>query len=262
MLKIKSQIAKVTKIGLLLLCTLSCNGITMEKAFAKNADLKISVHDGQMDLYAENVRFDALLDAISLKTGIVFNSEMDLSDPICCDFKKKEIETAIRDLIRNTGYDSAIFYSKDTKGNFVVTKVQIGTGSEKSVGPVNTSSAEASNENIKIRSNEFTDDWYKAQFKDREKLLKLITVTPVDGESMGIRLETVENPSVFDDLGLSKGDVITNINDKPVRTKQDLIKLLNPKELPSWIRIERKNAQQLIDPIYIRLTEVKSNNVD
>lgn len=254
MLKIKSQIAKVTKVVLLLLCTLSCNGIAIENVFSQDADLKIAVHDGRIDLYAANVRFDELLDAISLKTGIVFNSEMDLSDPVFCDFEKKEIETAIRDLIRNTGYDSAIFYSKDTNGNFVVTKVQIGTGSEKSVKTVNTSYAKASNENIESRSNEFTDNWYKAQFKDTGKLLKLISVTPVDGELMGIRLEKVESPSVFDDLGLSQGDVITNINDHPIRTKQDLIKSLNPKELPSWIRIERKNAQQLIDPIYIRLT--------
>ncbi len=84
--------------------------------------------------------------------------------------------------------------------------------------------------------------------------MKLIDAKPLTGELKGIRLNAVRIPSVFSDLGLSKGDEITDINNHPVRTKEDLIKFLNPKQLPSWIRIERKNSNQLIDPIYIHLT--------
>nr|WP_321402688.1 hypothetical protein [uncultured Desulfobacter sp.] len=257
MLTMKTQGIKMAKIVLLLFCILLCNSITIEKAFSRESDLKISVdEDGRIDIVAAHVKFNDLIEAISLKTGIVFNTETELTNYIDCDFEKKEIETAIRDLIRKTGYDSAIFYSKNIEGNFIVTKVQIGVDNEKSVSRKNTSSVKASHENIKVRSDEFTQNQYKAQFKDTEKLLKQIHVSPVDGALVGIRLEKIERPSVFDDLGLSQGDVITNINDHPVQTKDDLIKFLNPKQLPSWIRIERKNANQLIDPIYIRLTGI------
>jgi len=254
MLQIKNKIAKMV---LVVLCILFCNGITHKNAFPQDANLKIIVYDGLIDLYAANVKFDDLLDAISQKTGIEFSTEIELSDNVHCDFKKIEIETAIRNLIRNKGYDSAIFYLKDTNGNFVVTKVQIGIGDKKPVRQASKPHVRASDDSIKTHSNEFTNNWYKAQFKDTGKLLKQIDVEPLSDELKGIRLETVKSPSVFADLGLSQGDVITNINNQPVRTKDDLIKSLNPKLLPSWIRIERKNAQQQEDPIYIRLTGIK-----
>lgn len=261
MLTMKDQVVKKVEVVLLLFCILLCHSITIENVFSRESDFKISIdEDGRIDIFAVHVKFNDLIEAISMKTGIVFSTEMELSNYIDCDFEEKEIETAIQDLIRKTGYDSAIFYSKNIDGNFVVTKVQIGVGDSKSVRRGNTSSAKALHG--KVRSNEFTQNQYKAQFKDAGKLLNRIHITPVDGEIIGIRLEKIERPSVFDDLGLSQGDVITNINDQSVQTKDDLIKFLNPKQLPSWIRIERKNANQLIDPIYIRLTGIEPGSTN
>ncbi len=77
----------------MLLCILLCIGVTTEKVFSRGADLKILVYDdGRIDLYAVNVKFTDLLDAISLKTGIEFSTEMKLSDYIDCDFEKKKLK--------------------------------------------------------------------------------------------------------------------------------------------------------------------------
>jgi hypothetical protein len=81
-----------------------------------------------------------------------------------------------------------------------------------------------------------------------------VNSVPVPHELGGIRLTRIPKESVLARIGLNEGDIVRDVNGRPIKSTADLFAALeDPPVDPTMIRIERLNKNGLMDPIYIHL---------
>jgi type II secretory pathway component PulC len=113
----------------------------------------------------------------------------------------------------------------------------------------------------------FSRDSFKKTVQNKEKLFKEIAGNQVNlppnmgPATSGFKVAEVDTDSIFKEIGLEKGDLITNINGKTITTKEGLVRELGRaagSQMPS-IRIERIKGDDRMDPIYVHLEDSHPN---
>lgn len=218
------------------------------------SDVTVVSHGPLIDIHAENTPLIDVLKAISTETGIIMSAGVPMLETVDCDFMGFEINRAVQRLLAKHNYSHGILYDKGKDGRIVITEVQIFGGD-----PANTAAVETSGRALLAASppenpfKHFKMGSFKNMVQDRQKILKSISVIPLENGIEGVLVKSVEAKSFFADLGISDGDIIKNINGSPIRSEKNLIDGLTSPPLPPMIRIEREDNNANIVPIYIKL---------
>ncbi|MGM0403661.1 MAG: type II secretion system protein GspC [Thermodesulfobacteriota bacterium] len=95
-----------------------------------------------------------------------------------------------------------------------------------------------------------TRDTIEDALSDVGNLMRQVRIRPFfkDGNPEGILLSGIRRGSIFEEMGLNSGDVITGVNGEPIRTVEDAMQLYEglKSERSVEVQIERNGAAQTI----------------
>lgn len=95
-----------------------------------------------------------------------------------------------------------------------------------------------------------TRDTIEDALSDVGNLMRQVRIRPYfkDGNPEGILLSGIRRGSIFEEMGLSSGDVITGVNGEPIRTVEDAMQLYEglKSERSVEVQIERNGTAQTI----------------
>lgn len=218
-----------------------CHGVTLASS------LSLDVKDSLIDLKAEDVPLIDVLKAISGKTELLIKSWDKMTERISCKFKGLSLEKVIQQLLKNRNY--ALVYKKIGDDRSLLLELWIVSGSNSQSPPL-PSGAENPGKS-------YQKEWFKQEFEDENRLLKLISTSPsiLTPEGAGILITRVSEDSPFRKIGLKEGDRIYNVNGQPIATVQDFVKALKSvSSTPQLLlMIGRSRSDNSTDPIYITL---------
>ncbi len=217
----------------------ACYGITLASS------LSLDVKNSLIDLRAEDAPLIDILKAISGKTGLSIKSGDTLVEPVSCEFKEISLENVIKQLLKNRSY--AMGYREVGDNRFVPSEVWIVSGGNFD----NTIQPSPPEDSIK----NYQKDWFRREFEDENRLSNQISASP---SSMGpdvpaILITRISENSPFQKIGLKEGDVIHDVNGKPVSTTRDFIQILksvSTAEQPN-LMISLKRSDNSTNPIYV-----------
>jgi type II secretory pathway component PulC len=185
-----------------------------------------------------------------------------LSEKITLDFKNMDLEKGIVKLLTNRNY--SMFYTKEDNNSYKPTKIiileQMNTHSTNNSSEPDTTillgknivRSETNETLVKVRKK-----WFEDQTNNKQKITTDISaVNAVDEpEGRGALITFLSKNSLFEQIGLEKGDIILNIDSVEVNSEKEFINaLLNRQNASQTIRIERFNPNKEITyPIYIEL---------
>jgi type II secretory pathway component PulC len=216
-----------------------CYGIALASS------LSLDVKNSLIDLKAEDVPLIDILKAISGKTGLLIKSGDTLTERVSCEFKEISLEKVIKQLLNKRSY--AMGYREAGDNLFVPTEVWVVSGSnfESTIQP---SPPEDS-----IKS--YQKDWFRQEFEDENRLLNQISANPssVGPNIPAILITKISENSSFQKIGLKEGDVIHDVNGKPISTVRDFIQILktvSTAEEPN-LMISLTRSDKSTNPIYV-----------
>jgi hypothetical protein len=217
---------------------------------------RISVETQSVAIEARETPLIELLKALSRQTDIVLVTSDSLEEPISVSIHAKDLNESIERLLQKHNY--AVLFSQSPDGSFAISEIRvIGSKSPVSYLP------HASPEGLDDHMQHYSKTWYVKEFRNTDKLSRQITATPAKSRSHkedppdleeGIEVRHVAENSVFNQIGIREGDLIRNVNGVPVKTTEEFLNALQAaSEQPPMVRIERLDAGNEIDPIYIEL---------
>jgi hypothetical protein len=216
-----------------------CYGIALASS------LSLDVKNSLIDLKAEDVPLIDILKAISGKTGLLIKSGDTLTERVSCEFKEISLEKVIKQLLNKRSY--AMGYREIGDNRFVPSEVWVVSGSnfESTIQP---SPPEDS-----IKS--YQKDWFRQEFEDENRLLNQISASPssVGPNIPAILITKISENSPFQNIGLKEGDVIHDVNGKPISTVRDFIQILktvSTAEEPN-LMISLTRSDKSTNPIYV-----------
>ena len=233
-------------LGWIALCCFVYSGSVMAST------LSVTKKGQLLDIKANQVPIIDILKSISEKTGLIVETSDTLTEPVSVDLKGESFEECFRQLLGIRSYIMTL--SENEKNNSVPEKLLIfGNGS---MTVIKYNMAPPVDERI-ISYNKVE---FKKFFVDSKKFDKQISSKPylyeiLDNKNLdkGILITDVSLDSVFSEIGIRPGDIISNINGRPVNTTKELINQLSQPTEQAMIKIERRNNKGDIDPIYIQL---------
>ena len=215
----------------------------------------VKIHGNKVDINAEKVPIRELMVEISELTGLNIRTGDPLDKTITIQLKSVPIEQCFKRLLFD--YDYAIIYEKP---GGIITPVEVkifGGGPLNSILGQPRQATQTTDSTIDVHQKKYSNQWYERQFSDSKKLAKEISVKNVGNEpdKQGVLVTRLTKNSAFSQIGIKKGDRIENIDGNQVNTGKKLFELLkNANKGKTMIRIERINDKNLIDPIYIQLS--------
>lgn len=225
---------------------------------AESSSLHLKLQRSMIDIQAEEVPLIDILMALSDKTGMILKSSDDLTNAVTIDLKAVSVENCIHRLLAGRNY--ALIYKKTQDDKSVPIELRVVgsaplrnmTLSSSQISDIDTGPS-APDDHMR----KYQRKWFKQAFADTKNLPKQISTEPTgDGhEQAGIRITRLAENSAFQKIGLNQGDIINDVNGKPVKTAQQFIQALQSasKGNNHPIRIERLKNDRFIDPIYIEL---------
>ena len=218
-------------------------------SFAYAASLRIHVQNSQIDLDARQVPLIDLLKTISEKTEIIIESRDPLTELVSLNLKGASIEQCLRRLLGNRNY--ALTYKKTEDNQIIPASMHIfGTGF------VTLVKSEAPPPPPENPFKKVKREWVEKAFGDANKISEQISAKPVADGPVGreILITKVSKNSFFSTIGLKSGDIVRDVNGKPVGTTSEFIEALQAaNEEHNIIMIERLKNSTDIEPIYIEL---------
>lgn len=216
-----------------------CDGIAMASS------LSLDVKNSLIDLKAEDVPLADILKAISGKTGLSIKSSDTLTERVSCEFKEISLEKVIKQLLNKRSY--ALGYREIGDNRFVPSEVWIVSGSNFEI----TIQPSPPEDSIKTHQK----DWFRLEFEDENRLSNQISASPssVGPDIPAISITGISENSPFEKIGLKEGDVIHDVNGKPISTVRDFIQILktvSTAETP-FLMISLKRGGNFANPIYV-----------
>jgi S1-C subfamily serine protease len=101
----------------------------------------------------------------------------------------------------------------------------------------------------------YQKDWFRQEFEDENRLLNQISANPssVGPNIPAILITKISENSSFQKIGLKEGDVIHDVNGKPISTVRDFIQILktvSTAEEPN-LMISLTRSDKSTNPIYV-----------
>ncbi|MBN1930698.1 MAG: PDZ domain-containing protein [Desulfobacterales bacterium] len=234
---------------------------------AQASSLNINVTNSLIDIEANQSPLINVLQAISLKTGMILKTEDSLTDSITLHLYEASIEDCLRRLLANRNY--VLLFRKTENNRFVPIEVRIlGNNTLKTINEKNNFISKSNSDigrdplNAEDYKKKYRKKWFEQKIQNKNILTKQISAIPADKgtklpedqSGKGILIKNISIDSIFHQIGINEGDIISDVNGTSVNTTDDFIDALqsSPGKLPS-IRIERLKNNHEIDPIYIEL---------
>jgi len=181
-----------------------------------------------------------------LGAGAVVSFEPEPPTPLADDpIKRYEKESFVRMFGDSSNPDGRV--TADGVNSGLGTDVQM-SGDSSSPGEPVTADAASSGPGTDVQASAHSRNLSSSVSADE------VSSSPVPDDMGGIRLTRIPKESVLAQIGLEAGDIVRDVNGRPVNSTDELIESLKnpPPELPT-IRIERLRRNGQIDPIYIEL---------
>ena len=256
-----AKIFRHSIIGYLLCLCLSFIGMAEASSF------KINIKNALIDIEAKKVPLMDIPKNLSLKTGLAIKTEDSLTDSITLHLYKATTEACLRRLLANRNY--VLLFRKTENNIFVPLEVRIiGNNALKTINTANGFASKATSDmgidplNVEDYRKRYSQKWFEEKIQNKNKLATQLSATPTDTTADfpekpaggGILIKNISKNSIFDTIGIQKGDIISDVNGSSIKSKDDFIDTLqnSPGKLP-LIRIERLRNNHEIDPIYIEL---------
>ena len=220
-----------------------------------NQQLNLELKGKRFDLEAKQAPLIEILKAVSNKAHIKLTISDSLEEHVSIFLRSQNLEDIIERLLAKRNF--AIFYNQSVDGTFNPSEIRV-FGSK---SPVTYLPGGTNFPGHDDHMQHYSKDWYAKEFQKTEKLSSHITATPVstskvepDPLSGGIVVKKVAENSVFSQIGIREGDHIRDVNGVPVNTTREFLTALQAaSNQPPMVRIERLDANNEIDPIYIEL---------
>lgn len=214
------------------------------------ADIRITVNNCRISLQAEKQPLIELLKVLSSKTGVIVKTGRSLSGQTSCVCNNVDVERCFRSLLKK--HDYALIYTKTENGTDVLQEIRIpGDQPLASIATFKKMQQQPRTTiNQDVAGKKVNRHWFAKNLKDKEHLLKQISVRP---DSRGVRIASLQKDSFFSKIGLSKGDIVESINGISVWTINDLLEAMGPHVSNRSIGIQCVEAEGNIKPLYIHL---------
>lgn len=234
--------------------------------FSRAEILELKISDNRVVIKAEEVELETILQAISGETGMQFSFfVIDSSERISCRIDEPSMANTLSVLLKNWNY--SIVYRNDRGGRLtpesllMVSKVSNKPDST----PIKNVGETVINPDSHIQhlqENAFADLFKEDQI--RAKQVEEKTVEYSSGQATdnalhllpgqkGIQITALPPESSFAKIGLHIGDIIYDVNGKPINSVKELVNAMKVSDTQSIIRIERYSDGKNINPIYIEL---------
>jgi len=226
--------------------------------------LNMKVENSRVNLQADGVPLLQILQDLSYKTGLTFNSFDSIMDPVSARLENVTVEECLQRLLRNKNY--VLMFKGAGEGEFIIAELKVfegnkGGSAQRSLGgpsspPENAAAVKSSEVSKKTYS--FTRSLLSKIFDRSDVLAKLISQEK-DGKAAmegieGLQLSRISRNSFFSRIDLNSGDVVLDVNGMPVRTVDDFIGSLHAASATQDVitigRLTRDREQR---PIEIRL---------
>ena len=204
--------------------------------------IHIQIQDKIINLKAERMPLQTILDKISAQTGLILNIEEKISEIVSCECAGIIIDECMHKLLANQNY--AMIYSANSENQSVLSEIWIN-------GAGNSLFREDPSVRYSISS-------LAKEMKDERHLLTQISgvQTSVDIDSFsvtGLKVRKISKDSAFEKIGLEEGEIVTRIAGEPVYSAEDIVRRLKKViNEDSMIQIERYKRNGKLEPIYIR----------
>lgn len=222
----------------------------------------LTIEDATVQLHADGVPLNNILDAIAAQSGIKLRSTEQTKELIYCHMISEPLVETLKKLLRNWNF-AFIYKGTGNGGAFPDTLWIIGKNPHTDLAVpvylVNTENPEGTP--LQDNQKRFEKSALTTIFADSTKVLAGITAkdhfnymgTPDPLLlSQCLQIKTLSTDSAIRELGLQEGDLVMNVNGQHVTTTAELlsaIKNATKKESPT-IRIDRRH-DDIIAPIYI-----------
>jgi hypothetical protein len=220
-------------------------------AYAQEASIAIDVQEKAIQIWAKEARLDDILQILAKKMDLTLSFMESLPERVSCDHTDTSVEAILKRLLPNRSY--SLVYREAGEGRFVPSELKILGQRSPEAAPVLATTVVMPVE----RSNNLDRVWYGRTFEAGSNLMEQIAADPVYGEALpngGLHIRELSEDSAFAQLGLAPGEVVSNVNGKPISSAQDLIEALQSVSLEHpIIRIERWRGDMMFDPIYLEL---------
>lgn len=263
---------------------------------ADAALIEVKVHQGLVDVRALEVPLGEVLKALCDKAEIQLEGDTALQENVSVGLESEDIDKVFSRLLRNHSYvllyervgekgmrpkvlrivrggipgsgGQGVSQAQGTQAPRGFVSRDAGGRVQQTVGPRERSTPASPGRNV-IEVSGGTSGTEPVRRVDAgtfgqvlsggQNLLSQLATGPTAAKSPdggGMLLAGVTEGSVFSQLGLEPGDIVTNVNGNPVLTINDLVKALEAatKDLERpVVRIERIRKDGTMDPIYLEL---------
>ena len=225
--------------------------------------LRVSVKDSVVDLQAEQVPLIEVVEAICEKTGIVLKSNDPMRELVSVDLKGITLEKCLRKLLSKRSYALVTEQGADDEVIYLslhILAADFPAGFEPSVpqkissGAIEEAALQTPDDPIK----RYEKGSFTRMIEDSKKLKNQISAETLgtSPQGAGVLITKLSRESALRKIGLDVGDVVNNVNGKPVSTADELIETIqieSQNREQGTLRIERLRQNEVMDPIYIEL---------
>jgi hypothetical protein len=219
--------------------------------------VEVLVKDGAVEIMARQAPLIEVLKKLTEKTGCNLTTGDALKEVVTLNLKMGSIEACIRRLLADRSY--AMYYTRLEDQGTALTEIRV-LGGDPPIAYGAQAQSEAPPPDDRVQSAGRT--WYETKFSTPGLLAKQIKVRKVRNPSdthplhpSGIQMIKVPENSVFNQIGIKKGDIIKDVNGTPVGSSEQLVNAMQmaSDSSPPIIRLERLDINGEMDPIYIEL---------
>lgn len=225
--------------------------------------LHIEAKGSVVDIQANGASLSDVLTALSAKTGLVVKTHAPLTDLVTCNFTDLTLEQGVKQLLKNRSY---AFISAKAKGRtseppqlWILGKDDAAFSPGYSASPVITQST-IDQEGVfspDDRTNVHSKGWILGEVGDTEELSRQLSAIPsgTQTEEKGIVITKLAPESMFHEIGITQGDLVSRVNGHPIGTVEEFIGAFQSlsTETSTIMMIERRKPDGRLDPIYVHL---------
>lgn len=222
------------------------------------ARIEVNAGTQGFKIIAEEAPLMDVLNELSRQARFSLVTEHAPGDTVTLNIAASSIEDCIRQLVQNKNY--AMYYEKLKDGSVTLTEVRLFENNAN--GPPSPPAPMQPPQDGQLH---FDPAVYRDAFSNKAALAKQFEAkTPVSPKNEhppglgGIQVTHVALDSIFGKIGISKGDILHNVNGKSISTKKAFINSIQwSPEDPSMIRIERTTESGQIAPIYLYIDQTE-----
>jgi len=226
-----------------------------------NPSFILKIEGAMLQLKADGVPLNKILDSISTQSGIKLRATDQATELIYCHVTNEPLVETMKKLLRNWNF--AFIYKGNGNGGSSPDSLWIINKNPRTdlTIPVYLVSSEApESPPLQDHQKRFEKNALNAVFADPKKILTGFTTKdhfvlkdPVaDTQSKCVQIASISQGSAIREIGLEEDDLVVDVNGQPVISAKELVEAIKKatEQETQTIRIDRRR-NDMVDPIYI-----------